>query len=67
MTMFRFCAALLALMIAIACPPLAIPILAGLWIAFDRHRKQVAEARRCLNVFIDYASEQERLKNLRAF
>lgn len=66
MSMLKIMGLILAGILAIVCPVLAIPLVAIIWVVIDRHRAKVAEAKRCRSVFIQYASDQERYKAARS-
>lgn len=64
--MFKIPIIILLVMVSISAPATALILLPIAWLLYDSLRKKHAENKRVLGVFIDYQSEQERLKRARA-
>lgn len=66
MSMFKVITLVMCIIVAVACPPLAIPAIALFVFIVDRFRKRVNEAKRVRDVFIEHVADQERYKALRS-
>ncbi len=66
MTMFKLASIIMAFIIAIACPPLAIPLIALAVVLIDKHRKEARAERRARDAFLREAAEAQRYRALRS-